>query len=376
VRRSTMSRSIHPDFWRKAGDSKVREIARCYGRVSRCRICGSLELAPKFRVAFPDFGPNASHAWPIGLEPPVPYWNIYGCGRCGVHFPNPMPTADEVYEYYANQQDYDEWEEAFYVADTPDRQHYWSRFAEKLTRLNGGSGRLLEIGPAAGHLLHAAREQGWSVVGIEAAPKFGKILRRRGIPTHQGLLETFSCKGQFDLIVMLDVLEHLNDPIGDLERCRRLLTSNGRVVIATCDIGSVAARYYGLKWRQLVISHTFYWTKASIQVALGRAEFDLVQLSSVRWWDPERPLERRQHRKEFGKLLVRKAVQLTWLPVTRRSRLAHTFQSTFRDGRLDYWMTHKLGDQTVMSDVVLAVARSRGFAAGADLPDHRASPKV
>jgi SAM-dependent methyltransferase len=268
-----------------------------------------------------------------------------------------MPAADELIRYYGDQQEPNEWEVIHYVEDTPGLSAGWSLFAERLTRLNRGPGKLLEVGPDAGHLLRAARDQGWSVVGVEASPKFARILRKHDIAVHQGVLETFDCEGQFDLIVLLDVLEHLHDPVADLARCRRLLKPNGRIVISTCDIGSFAARYYGLKWRQLVISHTFYWTKRSLKHALSRAGLDLIQISSFRWWDPDSIQERHLRRKEFAKLLVRKAVQLTWIPVTKRIQPAHRFQRTFRGGRFDDWVTYKIGDQAVMSEVVLAVAR-------------------
>ena len=324
-----------------------------------CPICGSEELSARFRVAFPRFGPNSSHVWPVDVEPPVPYWSIDGCGNCGVHFANPMPAADELVRYYGGQQEPNEWEVIHYVEDTPGRSAGWSRFAEKLTRLNRGPGKLLEVGPAAGQLLRAARDQGWSVVGVEASPKFARIVREHDIAVHQGILETFDGEDQFDLIVLLDVLEHVHDPVADLARCNRLLKPNGRIVISTCDIGSFAARYYGLEWRQLVISHTFYWTKQSLKRALSRAGFDLVQVSSVRWSGPDPVQERRLRRNEFAKLLVRKAVQLTWIPVTKRIRLVRTFQRTFKDGRFDDWVTYKIGDQAVMSEVLLGVARPK-----------------
>ena len=75
-------------------------------------------------------------------------------------------------------------------------------------------------------------------MGIEATPKFARIIREKGLSVHEGVLATFEPhSGSYDLVVMVDVLEHFADPIADLQRCRRLLHPDGRIVVATCDIG-------------------------------------------------------------------------------------------------------------------------------------------
>lgn len=327
------------------------------GKLSQCPICGSPRLLPRFHVAFPEFGPNLSSVWPLDVEPPVTYWTITRCAACGVHFPNPFPTHAEIHDYYALQLVHNDWEEVHYVAESAERTAGWSKVAATLTRLNGGPGEMLEVGPAAGHLLKAAEALGWSVIGLEAAPKFTRILRERGIPFHEGTLASYETSRRFDLIVMLDVLEHLHDPVADLARCAELLRDGGALVVSTCDIGSFAARYYGLRWRQIVISHVFYWTRHSLEIALRGAGLEVRHFSSVRWWDPDPRRERLEWTREFVKLLVRKGVQLTWIPLAERIPRAKSFQRS--RPAFDHWLDYKVGDQAVMSEVILAVAARR-----------------
>jgi SAM-dependent methyltransferase len=319
-----------------------------------CPVCGSRSLEPRFRVAFPAFGPNLTYVWPLSEKSPVASWTITRCPRCHLQFPNPFPSSEEIHHYYSTQLIHNEWEEFHYVAETAERAAGWAKVADRLTRLNGGPGDLLEVGPAAGHLLKAAQSAGWSVMGVEASPKFTRILRERSLPCHEGTLATLETDRRFDVIVMLDVLEHLHDPVRDLARCAELLDEGGRLVAATCDIDSLAAHYYGLRWRQIVISHTFYWTKASLEIALRRAGLEARHFSSVRWWDPDPRRERVEWLAELAKLLVRKAVQLTWMPVARSSERARSFQLSHQ--ALDHWLDYKVGTQAVMSDVILVVA--------------------
>jgi SAM-dependent methyltransferase len=316
----------------------------------QCLICGSTRLTPRFRVAFPTFGPDLTYVWPLNEEPPVASWTITRC----VHLPNPFPGGAEIHDYYSRQLVHNDWEEVHYVAESAERTAGWSKVATRLTRLNAGPGEMLEVGPAAGHLMKAAQDQGWSVTGVEASPKFTRILRERGLPFHEGTLATLGTSSRFDLIVMLDVLEHLHDPVADLARCADLLRENGSIVVATCDIGSFAARYYGLRWRQIVISHVFYWTRSSLDVALRRAGLEPRHFSSVRWWDPDSRQERVEWLRELGKLLVRKGVQLTWMPLAERFAAVKSFQRS--RPAFDHWLDYKIGNQAVMSDVLLVVA--------------------
>lgn len=319
-------------------------------------MCGSSRLEMRFRVAFPCFGPELTHVWSLAAEPPVSYWTIVACQDCGVHFPDPFPSRYEIMRYYSDQLAHNPWEQLHYV-DENELSVGWKRMAEKLTRLCGGPGAMLEIGPAAGHLMRAAQDLGWSAVGVEATPKFAKILRERKLRVHEGTLETFDSSRQFDLIVMFDVLEHLHDPVGDLRRCAELLTPTGKLVVATCDIESLAARHYRLRWRQIVISHTFYWTRRSLAVALRRAGLEPTEFASVRWWDPNPLRQTVGWVVEFGKLVIRKLVQSTWVPLAARSASLKRFQV----GHPGFarWLHFKIGEQAVMSEVVFLVAERR-----------------
>ena len=125
--------------------------------------------------------------------------------------------------------------------------------------------------------------------------------------------------------------------VADLALCRDLLEPGGLLVVATCDIGSFAARYYGLRWRQLVISHTYYWTNAC------RYGSRWTERGSTRSSSPRCALGPRS---DFGaqtlgarvvKLFGRKALQIGWMPLARRSRTlreAPTAEADPRQARL------------------------------------------
>ncbi len=156
------------------------------------------------------------------------------CERCEFIHVVPLPTTDELAEYYAT---------SFYEASKPDylanasRDREWlnigydtkldmlDKALEHAPREPGGRRRILDIGSGPGHFLLRARERGWDVVGLEAAPAAVEFAQGLGLEVHQGYFEGTDDwgLGTFDAVHMQHVLEHVPDP-------RQLLTSIGNLL--------------------------------------------------------------------------------------------------------------------------------------------------
>ena len=112
------------------------------------------------------------------------------------------------------------------------------------------SGRLLEVGCAYGFLLEEAK-RAFDVTGIELAEEAADHCRRSGLrvltgPVDEGRLRDL---GVFDIIVMLDVIEHLPSPRDTLSLLAEHLNPGGIIVITTGDFGALSARLAGARWR-------------------------------------------------------------------------------------------------------------------------------
>jgi hypothetical protein len=68
-----------------------------------------------------------------------------------------------------------------------------------------------------------------------------------------------------DVIVLLDVIEHVPDPRASLALCARHLNPNGIIVITTGDFGSLYARLAGAHWRLMTPpQHLSFFTRESM----------------------------------------------------------------------------------------------------------------
>ena len=128
------------------------------------------------------------------------------------------------------------------------------------------AGRLLEIGCAYGFFLQEARQY-YEVQGLELAQDAVAFCRDRGLSVQAGAADEagFAELGRFDVIVLLDVIEHLADPLQTLALCRKHLESGGVIVITTGDFASLHARLAGRNWRLMTPpQHLWYFTPTSI----------------------------------------------------------------------------------------------------------------
>ncbi|MGN6747072.1 MAG: class I SAM-dependent methyltransferase [Xanthobacteraceae bacterium] len=128
-------------------------------------------------------------------------------------------------------------------------------------------GRLLEIGCAYGFFLEEARRF-YDVGGIEIADGAVAFCRARGLSVINGVAEeaTLAQFGMLDVIVLLDVIEHLPDPRNTLALCKQHLNPGGVIVITTGDFASLYARLAGRNWRLMTPpQHLWFFTPDSIR---------------------------------------------------------------------------------------------------------------
>jgi 2-polyprenyl-3-methyl-5-hydroxy-6-metoxy-1,4-benzoquinol methylase len=134
-------------------------------------------------------------------------------------------------------------------------------------RKHRSDGRLLDVGCAYGFFLQEARPF-FDVAGIEIAEDAAAYCRQQGLRVFTGVADedNLAQLGMMDVIVLLDVVEHLPSPYETLALCTRYLSPGGVIVITTGDFASRYARVAGARWRLMTPpQHLWYFNLESVE---------------------------------------------------------------------------------------------------------------
>lgn len=144
-------------------------------------------------------------------------------------------------------------------------------------------GKFLDIGCFKGHLLTAAHKRGWSVYGTEISRQAVAYARQKAqLSVFLGSLEAAAYPTRsFDAIVMLDVIEHLSDPLEYLREIRRILRPGGGLYLDTPNYSSLTRRFYGKEWANFFPWHQYYFTPQTLSRLLQTAGLQVQHLEAI-----------------------------------------------------------------------------------------------
>jgi 2-polyprenyl-3-methyl-5-hydroxy-6-metoxy-1,4-benzoquinol methylase len=116
--------------------------------------------------------------------------------------------------------------------DLPERCTYW---LQHLLQVSLPKARVLEIGCGHGGYLALLKWAGFDAVGTEMSPWVVEFAKNNfDVDVRVGAIEDQDfAPGSFTVIVLNDVIEHLEHPLATLQHCARLLAPNGFFVIQT-----------------------------------------------------------------------------------------------------------------------------------------------
>jgi 2-polyprenyl-3-methyl-5-hydroxy-6-metoxy-1,4-benzoquinol methylase len=138
-------------------------------------------------------------------------------------------------QYWLNHQNVDLGSPDIYTRarnDLTERNLHWLR---ALLKYRLPPARVLELGCAHGSFVALLRQVGYDAGGVEMSPwvvDFGR--KTFDVPILIGPIEALEIPlASFDAIVLMDVLEHLPNPVETMKHCLRLLKPDGFLLIQT-----------------------------------------------------------------------------------------------------------------------------------------------
>lgn len=260
---------------------------------------------------------------------------IVECLHCGFRYADPLPAPDLV-ALYARLEDDD------YLEGSEGRIAPLRRIVARCKSLVPEAGSLLDIGAGTGLLCLAAREQGLEAVGVEPSHWGVEVARtRHHVNVVQGTFPHPALAGRrFHIVTLIDVIEHVSDPMGLLRSIRAALEPGGLAAITTPDVGSLAPRILGRRWWHYRMAHVCFFNRRTMAGALQQVGLELICTEPYVWvfsvgylaerlerYLPVGPVRRALARTSPGRALFRRHVpvnlrdSITYFARARRQEL-------------------------------------------------------
>jgi SAM-dependent methyltransferase len=217
---------------------------------------------------------------------------IARCTSCGSDQVRPRPSPERIAELYDGSY-YEGFIEGPGVAGgnfevSPVLQ---GRLRELERRV--GKGRLLDVGCGLGHFVKYAVDNGWSAAGLETSPWAAEQGRLRNkVVIHQcSIAEAPIEPASLDVVHANHVVEHMLDPVAELQAAGRLLRSGGFLVVEVPQ--ELAYPLSDRLFRSLhpdlyrtpppsVTHHLTFFTPRGLATAARRAGFTIDTATTVR----------------------------------------------------------------------------------------------
>ena len=201
------------------------------------------------------------------------------CNKCSLVFTNPRPEGKALSNYYKSDQ---------YISHTDRanspinfiyklvRRYTLSQKTKLITKLNKGTGSLLDYGCGTGDFIKTANQNGWHAYGYEPDMNARETAEAKN---HGKIFNSIeSINEPFDIITAWHVIEHVSDLNSTIKNLKKALKPNGHLVIALPNHHSYDAKHYSAHWAGYdVPRHLYHFDSISIKSFASNFKLKLVK---------------------------------------------------------------------------------------------------
>jgi SAM-dependent methyltransferase len=207
-------------------------MARHVGERPRCPDCGSARQ--RALGVLPDVAAFAGRR----LDAPLAGGRLWHCADCDLRHRHPQLARAEYDRLYDNTQ-VDAWEAAPLRRD--------QQLVKRVIEARPGAKSLLDFGCYTGDFLAALPPQ-LQRCGVEVNRRAAALAAQRAGAEVLPGLDAFAADRRFDVIVSMDVIEHVASPRRLLEALLARLAQGGLLVLTTGDGGHWLWRIAAARW--------------------------------------------------------------------------------------------------------------------------------
>ena len=224
---------------------------------------------------------------------------IVKCSRCGLLYVNPQNAQNLTYDFEENGNRQSRFHEMHDFAskrfglsneEICSQEEDWRilHFADRAERVlkYRTSGRLLDVGCARGLFLsNFIDKRSFDISGIEPRHWIcAKAAKRLGNRVFCGTLKEAKLPdAHFDVVTMINLIEHLPSPKDALLEVNRIMKPGALLMVETPDAGGFLTWIMGGRWFHFLESeHNYFFTKATINDLLSKMGFKIISIESSR----------------------------------------------------------------------------------------------
>ncbi len=199
---------------------------------------------------------------------------LYKCTKCNLIFSEYVHSKFE--EGYSNVED------KKYIQQIPYKQKYFDLYFSKIKAFLSKDHKVLEIGSYYGILGNIIKPNVKEYKGLELSKHAADYSKKNfGLNiSNMPLEEFFKGNNKFDIIIMNDVIEHLDDPFKSLKLIEKNLEFNGILIFTTFNIDSIFAKILKSNYHWIMPMHKFYFSNSTLKFFLKSSNMDLFKIKT------------------------------------------------------------------------------------------------
>ncbi len=205
-------------------------------------------------------------------------WQLYKCAGCEFIFANPSLQEKDIIHFYSQLVDQE------YSVEAEGRSKNFRTILERLKSLPTPDNTLLDVGAASGIFLNLAQQENYQSLGVEPSAYLVEEAKNKfNIQLLKGTIDDVPGNRMFSTITLLDIIEHLVDPVALFCKVDKLMAKDGIMVLVTPDISSLAAQLAAKRWWHYRMAHLNFFSEKSLKYLLHKFNYQIVMKKRYIW---------------------------------------------------------------------------------------------